>query len=103
MARERAAVLTSRTRNDVFFLLEQREETVRKVLVVGMFFVLGGVMTCAFVGGRRPGVRGCGERPADANVVCGFRGACAGVAVIVIPGGSYEWLATNHEGRQIAN
>lgn len=27
----------------------------------------------------------------------------AGPAVIVIPGGSYEWLATNHEGRQIAN
>jgi acetyl esterase/lipase len=24
-------------------------------------------------------------------------------AVIVIPGGSYEWLATNHEGRQLAN
>ena len=26
-----------------------------------------------------------------------------GPAVIVLPGGSYEWLATNHEGRQIAN
>jgi acetyl esterase/lipase len=24
-------------------------------------------------------------------------------AVIVIPGGSYQWLATNHEGRQMAN
>lgn len=24
-------------------------------------------------------------------------------AVIVIPGGSYQWLATNHEGRQVAN
>jgi len=24
-------------------------------------------------------------------------------AVIVIPGGSYMWLATNHEGRQVAN
>src|SRR5262249_24672902 len=24
-------------------------------------------------------------------------------AVIVMPGGSYGWLATNHEGRQVAN
>lgn len=24
-------------------------------------------------------------------------------AVIVIPGGGYQWLATNHEGRQVAN
>ncbi len=24
-------------------------------------------------------------------------------AVIVMPGGGYAWLATNHEGRQIAN
>jgi acetyl esterase/lipase len=24
-------------------------------------------------------------------------------AVLVFPGGSYEWLATNHEGRQVAN
>jgi acetyl esterase/lipase len=27
----------------------------------------------------------------------------ASAAVIVIPGGSYQWLATNHEGRQVAN
>jgi acetyl esterase/lipase len=26
-----------------------------------------------------------------------------GAAVIVFPGGSYTWLATNHEGRQVAN
>lgn len=26
-----------------------------------------------------------------------------GTAVIVMPGGSYGWLATNHEGRQVAN
>lgn len=26
-----------------------------------------------------------------------------GAAVIVMPGGSYGWLATNHEGRQVAN
>jgi acetyl esterase/lipase len=108
---------------------------VRKVLVVGLFFVSGGVMTCGALAqtapankavatekrralqdasaeprimrlweGEAPGALGDAEQDRPTlTLYAASEEHAPGVAVIVIPGGSYEWLATNHEGRQIAN
>lgn len=54
--------------------------------------------------GQAPGALGDGEddrptltlyQPSESHMPA--------TAVIVMPGGSYQWLATNHEGRQVAN
>ncbi len=54
--------------------------------------------------GTAPGALGDADedRP-TLTLYAASEGHAPGPAVIVIPGGSYEWLATNHEGRQIAN
>ncbi len=54
--------------------------------------------------GAAPGALGDAEEDRPTLTLYAAAEAHApGPAVIVIPGGSYEWLATNHEGRQIAN
>jgi acetyl esterase/lipase len=54
--------------------------------------------------GAAPGALGDGEedRP-TLTMYEAFGGKDLRAAVIVMPGGGYGWLATNHEGRQIAN
>jgi acetyl esterase/lipase len=54
--------------------------------------------------GAAPGALGDAEedRP-TLTLYRGFQEKKATAAVIVIPGGGYGWLATNHEGRQVAN
>jgi len=51
-----------------------------------------------------PGALGDAEedRP-SLTMYAPFMGKTVTAAVIVIPGGGYGWLATNHEGRQVAN
>jgi len=54
--------------------------------------------------GRAPGA--LGESQSDKPTLTWYAASedrDPATAVIVIPGGSYEYLATNHEGRQIAN
>jgi acetyl esterase/lipase len=54
--------------------------------------------------GVAPGALGDGEEDLPTlTLYAASEEHVPGAAVIVIPGGSYEWLATNHEGRQIAN
>ncbi len=54
--------------------------------------------------GRAPGALGDADedRP-TLTLYAASEEHAPGAAVIVMPGGSYEWLAMNHEGRQIAN
>lgn len=107
----------------------------RKVLPLGMFFVLGGVVIGGALAQSAPAEkavamqkrRALQDASAEPRVMRLWEGAAPGAlgdaeedrptltlyapseehapgaAVIVIPGGSYEWLAMNHEGRQIAN
>ncbi len=54
--------------------------------------------------GNAPGATG--DSTADRPTITWYKPSedqAATVAVIVFPGGGYEWLATNHEGRQVAN
>jgi acetyl esterase/lipase len=54
--------------------------------------------------GKVPGA--LGEADEDKPTLTLYRSSEShrpGTAVIVMPGGSYGWLATNHEGRQVAN
>src|SRR5271165_569875 len=53
---------------------------------------------------KAPGALGDGDE--DRPTLTWYPASSSGkptAAVIVFPGGSYTWLATNHEGRQIAN
>lgn len=54
--------------------------------------------------GPAPGALGDGDEDKPTlTIYPAFMTKAPTAGVIVIPGGSYGWLATNHEGRQIAN
>lgn len=63
-----------------------------------------GVKTFRLWEGRAPGALGDTEEDVPTVTMYAAYDAKEPVAaVIVMPGGGYGWLATNHEGRQIAN
>jgi acetyl esterase/lipase len=78
--------------------------TVRATPIVTDFFAALQLKQIPLWEGRAPDARGDGKNDMPTLTPFGTDGAAGnGTAIIVVPGGAYQGLATGHEGRQVAD